>query len=221
MDIHEAILKRHSVRQYLDKDIEEDKIKRIESLIAEANEEAGLHIQLVVNEPKAFKSFLAHYGRFRGVKTYIVMAGKKDETFDERCGYYGEKIVLEAQMMGLNTCWVALTYKKVPGVFTLNEGEKINTVITLGYGENQGEQHRSRKITDVSNVTIDSPDWFKKGVDAALYAPTAVNQQKFYITQIGDQAEIKPGRGPNVRTDLGIVRYHFEVGSGRGSDVWV
>ena len=36
------------------------------------------------------------------------------------------------------------------------------------------------------------PDWFREGVVAALLAPTAVNQQKFFISRDGDEA-VKQG----------------------------
>ncbi|MEI3552822.1 MAG: nitroreductase family protein [Acutalibacteraceae bacterium] len=42
------------------------------------NQESGLHIQLVTNEPKAFDSFMAHYGKFKGVTNYLALIGKKN-----------------------------------------------------------------------------------------------------------------------------------------------
>ena len=38
------------------------------------------------------------------------MVGKKSE--EEKAGYFGEHLVLKAQALGLNTCWVAMTFKK-------------------------------------------------------------------------------------------------------------
>ena len=62
------------------------------------------------------------------------MIGKKGPDLDEKCGYYGERLVLKAQQLGLNTCWVAMTYSKVKTAFTVNSGEKLFIVISLGYG---------------------------------------------------------------------------------------
>ena len=60
------------------------------------------------------------------------------------------------------------------------------------------------------------PDWFRSGVEAALKAPTAMNQQKFAFGVKGGEpvAKVK-GMGPYTKVDLGIVSYHFEIGSGR------
>ena len=215
MDIREAMAKRHSVRNYTDMPIEEEKAAALRALIDEYNKESGLHIQLVTDEPKAFGSAMAKYGRFGGVRNYIALIGKDGGELDELCGYYGEKLVLEAQMMGLNTCWVALTYKKVPDAYEILQGEKLLLVISIGYGKDQGVPHRSKKILDVSNVSQDTPDWFKAGVEAALLAPTAVNQQTFRFTYEDGKVEAKPGVGFYTKVDLGIAKYHFEIGSGR------
>ena len=91
-------------------------------------------MQLILNEPKAFSGLMAHYGKFSGVKNYIALIGKKGNDLDEKCGYYGEKIVLKVQQLGLNTCWVAMTYSKVKTGFKINNGEKLCVVIVVGYG---------------------------------------------------------------------------------------
>ena len=220
MDIYEAIRQRHSVRSYQDKPIPDDVAKALESFIVQCNSESGLHIQLVRDERKAFDSFRAHYGRFSGVSNYIALIGPDNAQLDEKCGYYGERVVLEAQRLGLNTCWVALTYKKVPDAYVVSEGEKLDLVISLGYGNTQGVQHRSKSESDVSNVNQDSPKWFKDGVQAALLAPTAINQQKFYFELSGDKVIAKSGLGPCSKIDLGIVKCHFEIGSGKGPEIW-
>lgn len=220
MDMMEAMQARHSVRSYTDKTIEGETLEALEEVIEECNRESGLHIQLVRNEPMAFGGGLAHYGKFAGVKNYLALVGRKDRQLDEKCGYYGEKIVLAAQALGLNTCWVGLTFKKVPDAFKIADGEKLVMVIAVGYGATQGTAHQSKAAAAVSRAE-NAPDWFKKGVEAALLAPTAINQQKFLFTLHGDKVSAKAGLGPFSKVDLGIVKYHFELGSGRDRTVWL
>ena len=215
MEIIDAIRQRRSVRQYEDRAIEEDILAQLKEEIDACNDESGLHIQLVTNELKAFSGFMAHYGKFSGVTNYIALVGKKSKNLDELCGYYGERIVLKAQRLGLNTCWVALTYKKVPSAFTVDKGEKLAVVISLGYGKNQGFPRKSKSVKDVSNVSENTPEWFKKGVEMALLAPTAVNQQKFKLIYADGKVTAKAGLGFYAKMDLGIVKYHFEIGSGK------
>lgn len=157
------------------------------------NRESGLHIQLVTEEPRAFDGFMAHYGEFSGVRNYIAMIGKKGPTLEESCGYYGERLVLLAQQLGLNTCWVAMTYSKIKTAFVLNSGEKLCIVIALGYGATQGVPHKSKTIQEVVKAEGALPDWFQAGVEAALLAPTAMNQQKVHV-QSGGQPGISESR---------------------------
>ncbi|MBQ7187077.1 MAG: nitroreductase [Ruminococcus sp.] len=216
MNIREAIKARHSVRQFKALPIGESEAERLKAVIEECNKESGLNIQLVQNDPDCFNTFLAHYGRFRNADNYIALVGSSSlADLDERAGYYGERIVLEAQMLGLNTCWVAGTYGKGKCRADKNAGEKIVCVIAIGYGENEGKPHRSRSLEKLCAVKKeDMPVWFKNGMLAAVLAPTAVNQQRFFIDIDGENAVITAGRAPMSRIDLGIVRYNFEAASG-------
>ena len=228
MTLLEAIESRHSVRRYKDDPIPEDILAKLRERIREINQKAGLNIQLVTGEPKAFSGLMA-YGSFSGVKNYLVMAGKKDGELDEKIGYYGEQLVLLAQTLGLNSCWAGLSYSKIPGTYQLAEGEKVSCYIALGYGTTQGSGHKVKNIKDVSNASDLTPEWFNKGVEAALLAPTAVNQQKFFLEYLGNRDN---GSLPKVaakplfsmigysKIDLGIVKYHFEIGAGKENFEW-
>ncbi len=239
MTIQEAIEARHSVRAYKDQPLSEDIVKQLEDKIEELNHEGQLHIQLICNEPKAFQGTMAKYGKFRNANNYIVMAGKKADDLDERVGYYGEHLVLLAQTLGLNTCWVGLSYSKVPGTYVLGEDEKIACYIAIGYGETQGTSHKIKTVEQVSrsavstlgsskNATAITPEWFKKGVEAALLAPTAVNQQKFSFEYLGEENnrhKVRARKGFSMigytKMDLGIAKYHFEIGAGNVNFDWV
>lgn len=154
MELLESIEKRHSVRSYEDREIDPATRDELSAFIQQCNQESGLHMQLVLNEPKAFGSFMAHYGTFSGVKNYIAVIGKKSASLEEQCGYYGEKVVLKAQQLGLNTCW------------------------------------------------------------------TAMNQQKFTFILEENTVSLKAGIGFYTKVDLGIVKYHFEIGAGENNFHW-
>lgn len=221
MNIIEAMERRHSVRSYSNKEIEPQILKMLQDEIEICNNEGNLHIQLITDEPKAFDSFMAHYGKFSGVKNYIALIGKKSPELDEKCGYYGERLALKAQQLGLNTCWVALTYKKIPNAFKIDKDEKLTVVIAIGYGQVQGIAHKSKQANEVSNISDSSPLWFKSGIEAALLAPTAMNQQKFMIKHIGNNVSAKAGIGFYTKVDLGIVKYHFELGATKENFKWL
>lgn len=178
MTIEEAIKARHSVRAYKEQPLAAETVKVLEEKVADLNREGRLHMQLILNEPKAFQGTLAKYGKFRGVSNYIVMAGRKADDLDERIGYYGEQIVLLAQTLGLNTCWVGLSYSKIPGTYVLEK-------------------------------------------------PAAVNQQKFSFEYVGTKEGrhlVRAKKGFSMigytKLDLGIAKYHFEVGAGKENFEW-
>ena len=215
MTIMEAINARHSVRAYLDRSVEREVRQQLEWFVKKCNQESGLHIFIRYDDPDGFDSRLAHYGRFRNVRNYIVLSGKKSEDFEYLCGYYGEKIVLFAQQHGLNTCWAALTFNKKKVRELIPSGETLCMVIALGYGETQGAARKSKSVQDVTENGSDQP-WFGKGVEAALKAPTAVNQQKFQFSMKNGEPFIRvKGLGSCTKVDLGIAACHFELASGK------
>lgn len=228
MKYEQAMLERHSVRQYEDKPIPDAVLTELEREIAACNAEGDLHIRLFTQEPKAFGGLMAHYGNFSGVKNYFALFGKKSPSLNERAGYYGERLVLCAQEAGLNTCWVALTVSKrqVKKQFRPQRGEKLACVIALGYGKTQGKAHRGKTFEQVTAfedaaAEKDPPAWFVRGVEFALLAPTAVNQQKFYFTLTKENKVLAERTGGFYGDiDLGIVKYHFELAAGRDSFKW-
>ena len=220
MDLIQAMQERHSVRAYTDRPIEGKTAEKLRDFVRRCAGESGLRLELVTDEPTAFDGPMAHYGKFSGVRNYIAVVGPKGPGLEEACGYYGEKVVLKAQQLGLNTCWVAMTYSKIRSAFSVGEGEKLCIVISLGYGKTQGVPHKSKAIEKVAKTDGPAPDWFTSGVEAALLAPTAMNQQKFQFTLTDDKVSVRAGVGFYTKIDLGIVRYHFEAGAGKEHFTW-
>lgn len=236
MTLLEAIKDRHSVRRYIDRPIEPELVSILQEKVNEVNKEGNLHIQLVTNEPKAFKGKMA-YGTFSGVSNYFAMVGKKTDSsadssqasLSERMGYYGEQLVLLAQTLGLSTCWVGLTYNNIKEAYEKNDDEKLCCMIALGYGDDPGRNMKRKSAKSVSNASDATPKWFNKGVDAAILAPTAVNQQKFFFKYEGtDENGIGLVKAERVfsligytKMDLGIAKYHFELGAGKEHFKWI
>lgn len=227
--VFKLIEARHSVRSYTEESISEADVAALREEVARCEEESGLHIKLVLDDPEPFNSALAHYGKFSNVRNYLVIAGPSSADLNEKCGYYGEHLVLFAQEQGLNTCWVALTFKKRYVRKLLAPGDKLGVVIAIGYGTTQGKSRKSKTPGDVSSVPngAERPDWFARGVEAALLAPTAMNQQSFEIRLEEDASpEGKPlvslisKGGFYSDIDLGIVRLHFELGAGPSCFEW-
>lgn len=218
MDLLAAARARHSVRSYTNEPIEGEVLSSLHRKITECNEAGGLRIQLFLNSPGVFSGVMARYGSFYNVRNYIALVGKRSPELGDLCGYYGEQLVLHAQQLGLNTCWVAMTYKKRKCPAKCAIGEKLMMVIALGYGESSGTPSKTKPVDELSRCDGEMPDWFRRGVEAAQLAPTAMNQQKFMFELHGDKVRATTARGFYTLVDLGIAKYHFELGA--GTDGW-
>ena len=214
MEMLECMKQRHSVRQYTAQEIEPEKRAALDKMIKEINQRTGLHIQIFYEEPKCFDSIMAHYGKFSGVKNYIALVGKKSAALEEQLGYEGERLVLKAQELRLNTCWVAMTHGKSKA--EVQNGEKQVCLISLGYGCTGGAAHKNKPLAEVCNYKQGMPEWFLKGIEGVLLAPTAVNQQKFFFELLPDgSVKAKCGKGFYTKMDLGIAKIHFELLTGK------
>lgn len=218
----DAIKQRHSVRKFLNKKIEGEVLDELQAEIDRCKVDSNLRIELVLNEEDAFGK--SQYGNFENCKNYIVIFGNLlEKKLDEKAGYYGEKLVIKAQSLGLNTCWVALTYNKSEVPVKANDNEKLVIIIAIGYGVNNGHERKGKSYKDVTKVPEETaPEWYKKGIEYALLAPTAINQQKFKF-DLKDENKVSArvyGMGICTRIDLGIVKYHFEVGAGKDNFEW-
>ena len=227
MELRECVKLRHSVRAYEDRPIDNKAAEDLKVMIQQCNREGNLHFQLIQDEPKACSSLLARYGKFSNVRNYIAVVGTKRPDLDEMAGYYGEKLVIRCIQHGLNTCWVGGTYKKVKEAIVVRADEKIVAVIAVGYGKTMGSARKSKTAGEVFDAKAakvagfeETPDWFKDGVEMALMAPTAFNRQRFSFALSGDRIKVKSGMGPMSKVDLGIVKYHFEIGASPKEFVW-
>ena len=220
MDKIELIRERHSVRNYEAKRIEAEKISKIRDKIDELNKEGNLHLQLIEDAGKTYNKLLNRFAGLGSAPSVIICAGKDDETLEERIGSYGEDLVLYIQGIRLNTCWAG-TFNKMGAETEVNDGEKIVISIAVGYGKDKGKPHKSKTPEQVIEAKGDRPYWFNKGVEMALLAPTAINQQKFKIRLNDDESvEIIDKGGPFSKVDKGIVKRHFEIGAKTYGDTY-
>lgn len=211
----DAIKERHSVRNYTPERIQAEKIVKLNEKIRELNEAGNIHLQLIEDAGSTYNKIFNRVAGLGSAPSVIACVGPDDETLEQRIGYYGEKLVLYAQTLGLNTCWAGTFNKKNIGA-DVRDGERLVISIAIGYGDGNGKPHKSKDMEQVIDAKGDRPFWFNKGVEMALLAPTAINQQKFLIRLNEDESvEFIDKGGIFSQVDLGIVKCHFEIGSER------
>ena len=150
------------------------------------------------------------------------MRGARRTAVDEAIGYWGQKIVLAAQDMGLNTCWCALCSRKKSRA-VVAPGKKVRLIIAVGHGKTQGFPRKTKNVEALSSVECaKAPAWFAAAMEAAQLAPTAMNNQNFKITLLRDGKTVRidaPQSGLNA-IDEGIVRRNFEIAANEAGADW-
>ena len=220
MTIREAVEKRHMVRQYTNKAIPTDIAELLNARIARNNKKYSLHLALVVGNSDGV-SGMAKLLLSKTVNNYIVLAGMNTPDLDEKLGYCGADLILYAQTLGLNTWWIGGMFNEKGALKNINNKDaRVNGVIAVGYGQTQGVPHKSKTAAEVSEYDGDTPQWFVDGVNALLYAPTALNKQPYIVKGSGNKVSISAGNGHFSGIDLGIGKYHFEVGAGKENFEW-
>ena len=211
----DAIRQRHSVRQYKADRIEEEKVALINAKIDELNAEGDLNLQFIEDAEKTYNKLFNRVSGLGSAPSVIACVGKDDNSLDQRVGYYGEKLVLYAQTLGLNTCWTG-TFNRKNISADIPDGERLVISIAIGYGKDSGKERKTKSKEQLSEASSQRPEWFEKGVEMAMLAPTAINQQKFLIKLNDDETvEFIDKGGVLSQVDLGIVKCHFELGSGK------
>lgn len=215
----EAIKARHTVRNYTTKPLSPAMIDRLKEEIEQCNQLGQLHFQLVTDNGDAFQSFLPFLGRFKNVKNYIALVAKKQGDFYVKCGYYGAYLMIKAQQAGLNSCWVTNTYNAKKCPVSLASDETFVGVIAIGYGTTNGTQHKSKSMESLCKPCSDT--WFINGMNTAVLAPTGLNKQNFFIEAHGNTVSIHSKNNSTMsQIDIGIVKYHFEIGAGKENFHW-
>lgn len=195
MTIAEAVKVRHTIRAYSGKAIEGERLKKLQEMIRHANEEGGLHFQLINGQENALSPFRIRYGKWTGVTNYIAIVGPDTPNLEQKCGYYGEQIVLWAETAGLKTGWVETTCEQVPDSFSVEEGERFVMSLCIGESDKAGGPHKLKAVSQLSDVAGAMPEWFEKGMELAQLAPTAGNQQLFCIHYDGEKLFMTTEKG--------------------------
>lgn len=238
MDIIEAMKARHAVRDYTDQPIDTETLDALRTAISQANAASGLDIQLIHDDGDAFGGCPTHYGRFRNVRYCIALIGTDagdPAMLDERVGYYGERLALEAVRLGLDTGWVVLhDTTEHHGLWHIDDGERMPAAIAIGHGSRPGRPHRSKPVEELGSVQAadgalepadmnHAPQWFVRALEMVQLAPSALGKQPYRFTLLADGHTVRAEALDEVQSaiGLGIAKLHFELGAGDADMTWL
>ncbi len=216
MDIKDAVKLRHTVRKYTATRISEETAARLEERAAMIAKEQNLEIGLFLDDINGTSGM----GKMvsKNANNYFAIAGEDTPDVEVRAGYAAADLMLYAQTIGLNTWYIGgMTNRDLESRFP---GKEVVTSVAVGYGVTQGEPHKTRTSPEKIADLKDAPQWFRDGVEATMYAPTAMNRQKFRILRDGNKVKVDNGNGHFQKQDRGLIMYHFEVFAGKENFEW-
>jgi len=232
-DWNSVIPLRRARRQYDSSRINTDTIARIKNTCQGFKPFAGARAELVTESADAVLGGMrGSYGIIKGANAFIAFIGDMaDPQVQEKVGYTGEGIVLEATARGLATCWVAGTFRRkvASSIVELSPNEKIIAVSPIGYAPQSltlaekvlpavVRAHKRKPLSEMTSGLDETarPQWMKAALEAARLAPSAYNRQpwRFHLEPESitvSAAELKRDFGFSVRLDCGIAMLHVEV----------
>ncbi len=182
---------------------------------------------------------LGTYGTIEGASLFIAGASEITESRYVDFGYAMEKIILMVEKLGLNTCWMGVTFDKAgfSEKMGLKEGEELIACTPVGYAK---QKRRLKDLAMRKFVSSDSrlgPDklFFDCGFDRPLdmetageylpalecvrFAPSASNRQPWRIIRHNDKKTfslfLEYTKGYQYKygqqIDMGIAMLHFEL----------
>ena len=161
MDIFEAIEGRRSVRNYNDKPIPHEALRKIVNaarLAPTANNKQPWEF-IVVTNPKT-KSQLAEatdFGKFIAQAFACIAVYCQDTKYylEDGCAAT-ENILLTAYALGISSCWVAGDKKpygkQISQILAVPEGYKLVSLIALGYADRPTPMRQKRSLDEVLHL---------------------------------------------------------------------
>lgn len=233
---YDAIKIRKSRRRFTGEPIHSETLEQMEESLLHMNSGSeGVRGVIVTTQPdKVFKGIIGSYGKIKNPPAYIAFIGNmKDGLVQEKLGYFGESVILEATSKGLATCWIGGFFdeKVVKQQISLKDDEKVLAVTPIGYSPEAFESeeklmslsvssHKRKPLTDLVQGLAETewPSWIRSGLEAARLAPSAVNRQPWRFRVEADEVTVKIDHnflpfGISKRLDCGIAMLHFELGA--------
>ncbi len=192
---------------------------------------------MVTQSPdEVFKGAIGNYGKIKGATSFIAFIGDSTDPHEqERVGYTGEGIILEATSLNVGTCWVGGFFRpEVAGSLVgIGPNEKVLAVTPVGCVDEEwsleekimtgfGVTHHRKSLKELTTGLEETvwPRWVRAALEAARLAPSAVNRQPWRFDVRYDSITVSTDNLINTyriskRLDCGIAMLHIEVAAGK------
>ncbi len=195
------VRKRYSCRTFDGKGVEKEKLDILKNKIEKINSELK-EIRFGIIDKRILKSknFFSRgtYGMFKGDIFYIVGAMKKNIPYGwEKFGFYMENLLMLAEDINLNTCWIGGVFdrKGFGSEIDVKDDEIVPAIVPIGYAAEKrtlrdkivrwsakGDKRKNSEdlffFGDFSTpISLDNRKELKEILENVRLAPSASNKQ--------------------------------------------
>lgn len=230
-----AVARRHSRRAYDGRPVVSATLDALEAVSAGFRPFPEVRVVLVRSPGlDVFTGVIGSYGKVRNARHVLLFIGDASADFcGQHVGYAGEASILQATVLGLDTCWVGGFFDaaRTRRLVDLNGGERVLAVAPVGYAVGKiafaerglrsiSRSHGRRSVAEIVRGSSVGgwPDWAVAAVETARLAPSAANRQPWrfrfeaggLVVAVDNSFEL-----PRVakRLDCGIAMLHAELGA--------
>ncbi|MCM1440908.1 MAG: hypothetical protein NC131_17165 [Roseburia sp.] len=221
VSLKQAIIERHSVRTFDCRDLTVDDAQFLDSAIAYAS--APIEGRFTIRQavfPTDGTTRPGSYGVIRGAVRYLLLyVGNR--AIDRMAGGFAlERIVLEATLRGLSTCWIGGTFRKSTfgDAASPIDGMRLTIILPIGY-----KAARKRIIDRLTSFVARShtrlpfdcmfhgtTDRFTEPLEMMRLAPSSVNSQPWRAVASTNSVEFTSTASGGLHDiDMGIGLCHF------------
>ncbi len=240
MAIEEIIVKRKSVRTFLNEPLKNEDKKALQTYMESLDNPFGIDVNFSFLETHDNKKALGTYGIIKGTVDYIGVTVKEGPMALEAVGYEMEKLMLYATDLGIGTCWLGGTFKRedFKKAMDIEEGILFPAITPVGYPKeaksltdnlvrfiakgNQRKPWSELFFKDDFNhpLTTEEAEGFKDVLEMVRLGPSASNKQPWRVVRGNGSFHFYEAKNVGYsdvfsydiqRIDLGIALCHFHL----------
>lgn len=161
MDYKSLIVNGRSVRNFKETAVEADKLAQIDKFVSECKKlvpEISIEAKFFAGE-EAYKRLYGVAG-YQGVMieapNYMVLLSESHPQYIENAGYVGERAILKARDLGVDSCWVSFNDEKmIKTVLGIESDKDVVALIALGYpGANKKVEGTTKTGENYSKTNV-------------------------------------------------------------------
>ncbi len=241
-DIEDLIQQRTSIRKYSDRMVDKEMLQELLEFAKQFDNDK--YTFQIVDYSLTQNEKISTYGLIQNAKTFVVGIGSptlgSDNDTAISFGADFEKIILKATELGMNTCWLGMSYSedKLRDLLKIGRDRRIVMASPLGYSAGRRGMEKITRFLIKADQRIAADllffenefgkplrnylkEDYKQVLEMVRLAPSAGNSQPWRVVQSQDGYDfyvelkafydrLKDKRIDFAYNDMGIAKMHFE-----------